>query len=64
MRKIITGNKVIRVAFRKINLKLESLESEKSTVKVKVKPNESLNFVSESRVGKERIPLHDQKHNY
>lgn len=36
MRKIITGNKMIRVAFRKINLKLESLESEKSTVKVKV----------------------------
>ena len=51
MRKLITGNKMIRVAFRKINLKLESLESKKSTVKVKVKPNESLNLVSESKVG-------------
>lgn len=33
LRKLITGNKMIRVAFRKINLKLESLESEKATVK-------------------------------
>ena len=64
LRKLITGNKMIRVAFRKINLKLESLESKKSTVKVKVKPNESLNLVSESKVGKEIIPLHDRKHNY
>ena len=55
---------MIRVAFRQINLKLESLESKKSTVKVKVKPNESLNLVSESKVGKEIIPLHDRKHNY
>ena len=55
---------MIRVAFRKINLKLESLESEKSTVKVKVKPNESLNLVSESKVGKEIIPLHNRKHSY
>ena len=64
LRKLITGNKMIRVAFRQINLKLESLESKKSTVNVKVKPNESLNLVSESKVGKEIIPLHDRKHNY
>lgn len=44
---------MIRVAFRKINLKLGSLEGEKSIVKVKVKPNESLNLILDSEIGKE-----------
>lgn len=41
-----------RLAFRKINLKLRSLDSEKLVVKDKMKPKESLNLLLQSEIGK------------
>lgn len=50
-----------RLAFRKINLKLRSLDREKLVAKVKMKPNESLNLLLQSEIGKEEIPRHSSQ---